>query len=48
VRELQSANHVLDIGCGNCELSGYLSETYGQKVTGIDISSDVFPNKRDK
>jgi len=45
-RELHSANHVLDIGCGNCELAGYLSETYGHKVTGIDISSDDFPNKR--
>jgi len=41
-RELHSANHVLDIGCGNCELVGYLSETYGQKVTGIDISSVGF------
>ena len=45
-RELHSANHVLDIGCGNCELAGYLSQTYGQKVTGIDISSDGFPDKR--
>jgi len=45
-RELHSANHVLDIGCGNCELAGYLSQTYGQKVTGIDISSESFPDKR--
>jgi ubiquinone/menaquinone biosynthesis C-methylase UbiE len=45
-RELRSANYVLDIGCGNCELAGYLSETYGQKVTGIDISSESFPDKR--
>ncbi len=45
-RELRSANHVLDIGCGNCELAGHLSETYGQKVTGIDISSESFPDKR--
>jgi len=45
-RELHSANHVLDIGCGNCELAGYLSETYGQKVTGIDISSEDFPDKK--
>jgi len=45
-RELRSANHVLDIGCGNCELAGYLFETYGQKVTGIDISSNDFPDKR--
>ena len=46
VRELSSANHVLDIGCGNCELVRYLSETNGQKVTGIDISSEGFPDKR--
>ncbi len=45
-RELRSAHYVLDIGCGNCALAGYLSETYGQKVTGIDISSDNFPDKR--
>lgn len=44
-RELRSANHVLDIGCGNCELAGYLSQTNGQKVTGIDISSKSFPDK---
>jgi ubiquinone/menaquinone biosynthesis C-methylase UbiE len=45
-RELHSANHVLDIGCGNCELAGYLSEINGQKVTGIDVSSESFPDKR--
>jgi len=45
-RQLHSANHVLDVGCGNCELAGYLSQTYGQKVTGIDISSESFPDKR--
>jgi len=44
-KQLHSANHVLDIGCGNCELAGYLSKTYGQKVTGIDISSESFPDK---
>jgi ubiquinone/menaquinone biosynthesis C-methylase UbiE len=44
--ELRSAHRVLDLGCGNCELAGYLSETYGHKVTGIDISSACFPDKR--
>jgi ubiquinone/menaquinone biosynthesis C-methylase UbiE len=44
-RELHLANHVLDLGCGNCELARYLSETYGQKVTGIDVSSDSFPEE---
>jgi len=45
-RELRLANHVLDIGCGNCELAGYLSEAFGHKVTGIDLSSDGFPDER--
>jgi ubiquinone/menaquinone biosynthesis C-methylase UbiE len=45
-RELRSAYHVLDLGCGACELAGYLSETYNHKVTGIDISSDSFPKRR--
>jgi ubiquinone/menaquinone biosynthesis C-methylase UbiE len=45
-RELRLAYRVLDLGCGACELVQYLSETYGQKVTGVDISANGFPNKR--
>jgi len=45
-RELRLAYRVLDLGCGACELAQYLSETYGQKVTGVDISSNSFPNNR--
>jgi len=45
-RELRLAYRVLDLGCGACELARYLSETYGQKVTGVDISGDGFPNRR--
>ena len=45
-QELRLAYRVLDLGCGACELVQYLSETYGQKVTGVDISSNSFPNKR--
>jgi ubiquinone/menaquinone biosynthesis C-methylase UbiE len=45
-RELRLAYRVLDLGCGACELAQYLSNTYGQKVTGVDISADRFPNKR--
>jgi ubiquinone/menaquinone biosynthesis C-methylase UbiE len=45
-RELHLAYRVLDLGCGACELVQYLSETYGQKVTGVDISANSFPNKR--
>ena len=45
-KELRLAYRVLDLGCGACELAWYLSETYGQKVTGVDISADSFPNNR--
>jgi len=45
-RELRLAYRVLDLGCGACELGRYLSETYNQKVTGVDISADSFPNNR--
>jgi len=45
-RELRLAYRVLDLGCGACELARYLSETYGQKVTGVDISADSFPSNQ--
>ncbi len=45
-RELRLAYRVLDLGCGACELAQYLSETYGQKVTGVDISANSFPNNQ--
>jgi ubiquinone/menaquinone biosynthesis C-methylase UbiE len=45
-KELRLAYRVLDLGCGACELARYLSETYGQKVTGVDISGNGFPNNR--
>jgi ubiquinone/menaquinone biosynthesis C-methylase UbiE len=45
-KELRLAYRVLDLGCGACELAQYLSETYGQKVTGVDISANSFPNNR--
>lgn len=45
-RELRLAYRVLDLGCGACELVRYLSETYSQKVTGVDISTNSFPNNR--
>jgi len=45
-RELCLAYRVLDLGCGACELARYLFETYGQKVTGVDISANSFPNNR--
>ena len=45
-KELSLAHRVLDLGCGACELAEYLSESYGQKVTGVDISANSFPSKR--
>jgi len=45
-KELCLAYRVLDLGCGACELARCLSETYGQKVTGVDISADSFPNNQ--
>lgn len=44
-RELRLAGRVLDIGCGSCELAGYLADTYRQQVTGVDISSKSFPKQ---
>ena len=45
-RDLRLAYRVLDLGCGACELARYLSRTYGQKVTGVDISGNDFPNEQ--
>jgi len=45
-RELRLAYRVLDLGCGACELAQYLSKTYGQKVTGVDIFANGFPHNR--
>jgi len=45
-KELRLAYRVLDLGCGACELAKYLSKTYGQKVTGVDISANSFPDRR--
>ena len=46
-RELQGDKHVLDLGCGNCELVRYLAETCGRQVIGIDISSEKFPRYKE-
>jgi ubiquinone/menaquinone biosynthesis C-methylase UbiE len=42
-RELRLAGRVLDLGCGSCELVHFLAESYHIHVTGVDISSDSFP-----
>jgi len=45
-RELRLARHVLDLGCGSCDLVRYLVETYRQEVIGVDVVSDDFPKRR--
>lgn len=45
-RELRLACRVLDLGCGSCDLAGYLANTYCQRVTGVDISSNGFPQRQ--
>jgi len=45
-RDLRLARRVLDLGCGACDLACYLSDTYRQEITGVDISSDGFPHSR--
>ncbi len=42
-REVRLAGHVLDLGCGACELVQYLAQAYSQHVTGVDISAADFP-----
>jgi len=44
-RELRLAHRVLDLGCGDCALARYLSDTYGQETIGVDISFASFPDK---
>ena len=45
-RKLRLAGHILDLGCGACDLVQYLAQTYRQKVMGIDISGVSFPRRR--
>ena len=45
-RELRLAGHLLDLGCGACDLVQYLARTYHQKVIGIDITGGSFPKRR--
>jgi len=45
-RELRLAGRVLDLGCGSCDLVKYLARSYGQVVTGVDVSGGSFPRRR--
>ncbi len=42
-RELRSARRILDLGCGSCELVQHLADSSEREVTGVDISSEHFP-----
>jgi len=44
-QELGMAHRVLDLGCGSCELAGFLRKTYRQRVTGVDISDGNLPRR---
>jgi len=45
-REVRLGRRILDLGCGSCDLVRYLVESYGQEVTGVDISDGSFPSRR--
>ncbi|MFW6106999.1 MAG: class I SAM-dependent methyltransferase [bacterium] len=45
-REVRLARRVLDLGCGSCDLVRFLAASYGQEVTGVDISNGSFPSRR--
>ena len=43
-RELRFATRVLDVGCGSCELARFLAGRNRQRVIGVDISEESFPD----
>jgi len=45
-RGLGGAGHVLDLGCGGCELARFLVSRYDKEVTGVDIADGSFPDPR--
>lgn len=45
--QLQEGDHVLDIGCGWGGLAKYLSENFGCRVTGVNISDEQIAHARD-
>ena len=45
--ELEPGDRVLDIGCGWGGLAGYMSENYGCRVTGVNISDRQIEHARE-
>ena len=43
--ELREARRVLDLGCGDCGLGRFLTETHGQEVIGVDVADGSFPDR---
>jgi ubiquinone/menaquinone biosynthesis C-methylase UbiE len=43
-RELRRATRVVDLGCGDCELAGFLCDAKGRQVIGVDIHDGGFPS----
>lgn len=46
--EVKDARHILDVGCGSCELAKFIAQRTHSRVTGIDISNVDFPTARQK
>ena len=47
-RTLRSAHRIVDLGCGDCRLAGFLAEQKADRdVVGIDVSDGAFPKARD-
>ena len=45
-RDLRLARHILDFGCGSCDLVRYLADTCHQDVIGVDVAFGGFPKRR--
>ena len=45
-KKVKAAKHILDIGCGNCQLVNFLAKEAKNKVTGIDINNEGFAQGR--
>ncbi|MCD6404779.1 MAG: class I SAM-dependent methyltransferase [Planctomycetes bacterium] len=45
--QLHLVKHIVDLGCGECDLARFLARNYGQHVTGVDRFSAGFPRTLD-